>query len=315
MQLDPRASAAGVRLVAHATRSARPMPKRWRGRVAASAARSGSRRSGRPPAAAGAAARGCRSPAISTPACCSPIRRSPNIGPSSRSSRRSRSTMRWWRWRPASSRALAIKWPNDLLLSGREVRRHSDRGREAWERARSSSASASIARAIPQATDYPATDLAAAGAAVTPEALFCRALEQDARPPRAMERRGGLFHHPRRLARAGRRARAGDRGQASRPGDSPAFSRRSMQRGRPRAAPLRRQCSDHHRRRRVHAGRLTTRNVELIGLPHGALERRTRLCAARRGGRDRHESRALRLRGRTPAAVDHRRSRRGIRRR
>ena len=67
---------------------------------------------------------------------------------------------------------LAIKWPNDLLLAGREVRRHPDRRREPGRPGASRSASASIARAIPPASDYPATDLAAAGAAVSPAALF-----------------------------------------------------------------------------------------------------------------------------------------------
>ena len=118
MQLDPRASAAGVRLVAHdvlGSTNAEALGAGAPGRARPALDRG---RRGRPPAAAGAAATGCRSPAISTPACCSPIRRSPSIGRSFRSSPRSRSTTRSRRSRPRSSRSLAIKWPNDLLLSG-----------------------------------------------------------------------------------------------------------------------------------------------------------------------------------------------------
>ena len=118
MQLDPRASAAGVRLVAHEVLGSTNAEALGARAARASAVRSGSPPAGRPRAAAGAAGPGCRSPAISLRACCSPTRRRPSIGRSSPSSRRWRSMTRWSRSRRRSSPQLAIKWPNDLLLAG-----------------------------------------------------------------------------------------------------------------------------------------------------------------------------------------------------
>jgi BirA family transcriptional regulator, biotin operon repressor / biotin---[acetyl-CoA-carboxylase] ligase len=72
---------------------------------------------------------------------------------------------------PALKPRLAIKWPNDLLLSGAKFAGILIEGEGVGEGAVVVGVGVNCA-GHPAATEHPATDLAAAGAAVTPEALF-----------------------------------------------------------------------------------------------------------------------------------------------
>jgi BirA family biotin operon repressor/biotin-[acetyl-CoA-carboxylase] ligase len=70
---------------------------------------------------------------------------------------------------------LAIKWPNDLLLAGEKVGGILIEGEGAQEDADDGAVAVGIGvncAVHPADTDHPATDLAAAGAHITPEALF-----------------------------------------------------------------------------------------------------------------------------------------------
>ena len=72
---------------------------------------------------------------------------------------------------PALKPRLAIKWPNDLLLSGAKFAGILIEGEGVGEGAVVVGIGVNCA-SHPATTEHPATDLAAAGAAVTPEALF-----------------------------------------------------------------------------------------------------------------------------------------------
>src|SRR5262245_3328820 len=74
---------------------------------------------------------------------------------------------------PALRQQLAIKWPNDLLLGGRKFSGILIEGEGGAEGAGSVVVGIGVnCVSHPADVDYPATDLAAAGAAVTAEALF-----------------------------------------------------------------------------------------------------------------------------------------------
>ena len=72
---------------------------------------------------------------------------------------------------PALRQQLFIKWPNDLLLAGKKFSGILNEG-EAGERGAVVVGIGINCVSHPAETDYPATDLAAAGAEVTAEALF-----------------------------------------------------------------------------------------------------------------------------------------------
>ena len=120
---------------------------------------------------------------------------------------------------PALRPQLFIKWPNDLLLDGKKFSGILIEGEGG-----SSGGAVVVGIGVncvshPADTDYPATDLAAAGAAVTAESAVHGAVRQDARASGAMERRRAFLDHPRRLAGARRRARRADpRAPRRRPG-------------------------------------------------------------------------------------------------
>ena len=311
MKLDARASAAGVRLVAHevlGSTNAEALALRGK----ASAARSGSS------ADRQTAGRGRRGRAwISQPGnlyaslLLTAAGAGRSTGRSFRSSRRSRSHDAVVEVAPDLKPRLAIKWPNDLVLAGAKFAGILIEGESGGA---SPSASASIAQATPPAWTIPRPISPPPARRFRRPRLFGALSVKMLGRHRAMERRGGLFDHPHGLARARgragrRRARAACRSRAHRPlrGDRP--------RRQPGAAPARRQDHDHHRGRRVHVAGAVLRQGELIGIHDGAPVRRTCFRAARRGRRDRHESRDLRLRRRAPAAMDRGRSRRGLRRR
>ena len=125
----------------------------------------------RAPAAAGAAAPGCRRRAISTRRLLltepSPPAQAPQLSFVAALALHDAVAS----CAPQLGPSLKLKWPNDLLLGRRQARRHSDRRRERAglcrrDRHRRQLRCASVRHA------YPATDLAAAGAVVAPEALL-----------------------------------------------------------------------------------------------------------------------------------------------
>jgi BirA family transcriptional regulator, biotin operon repressor / biotin---[acetyl-CoA-carboxylase] ligase len=67
---------------------------------------------------------------------------------------------------------LAIKWPNDLLLDGAKLAGILIEGADAGEEGAVAIGIGVNCATHPDGTDHPATDLAAAGSPVTPEALF-----------------------------------------------------------------------------------------------------------------------------------------------
>ncbi len=73
---------------------------------------------------------------------------------------------------PALRSKLAIKWPNDLLLSGAKFAGILIEGESGGEGVVVLGIGVNCT-SHPAIADHPATDLAAAGASVTPEALFC----------------------------------------------------------------------------------------------------------------------------------------------
>jgi BirA family biotin operon repressor/biotin-[acetyl-CoA-carboxylase] ligase len=74
---------------------------------------------------------------------------------------------------PGLRSALAIKWPNDLLLSGAKFVGILIEGESAVDGSGAVTIGIGVNCAShPTGTDYPATDLAAGGVTVTPEALF-----------------------------------------------------------------------------------------------------------------------------------------------
>ena len=211
MQLDPKVAGSGR--AAHRARPARIDQCRGaaRSRARASAARSGSRRSSRPRAAAGAADLDVAGGQSVRHACCSPIRPPPSIGRNCRSSPRSRCTTRSPNWRPQLRPRLAIKWPNDLLLGRRQVRRHPDRRRGAGAVAVGIGVNCT---SHPAGTAYPATDLAAGRREdLGRRALFAALVGDDAGTARAVEPGREHFATIRAdwLARAAGRRRADPR--------------------------------------------------------------------------------------------------------
>ncbi len=88
---------------------------------------------------------------------------------------------------PGLKPRLAIKWPNDLLLSGEKFAGILIEGEGGHDGAVAVGIGVNCA-SHPADTDHPATDLAAAGAQVSPAGAVRRALGQDARAPGAMER-------------------------------------------------------------------------------------------------------------------------------
>jgi BirA family biotin operon repressor/biotin-[acetyl-CoA-carboxylase] ligase len=67
---------------------------------------------------------------------------------------------------------LAIKWPNDLLLDGAKLAGILIEGADAGEEGAVAIGIGVNCTSHPEGADYPATDLAAAGSPVAPEALF-----------------------------------------------------------------------------------------------------------------------------------------------
>ncbi len=88
---------------------------------------------------------------------------------------------------------LAIKWPNDLLLRGAKLAGIliEGQGGAAGEAAAVAVGIGVNCASHPADTDYPATDLAAAG--ISPETLLGALAVNDAAPPRAMEPRATAF--------------------------------------------------------------------------------------------------------------------------
>ena len=167
MQLDPSGDRGGR--AADRARRARLDQRRsaGAGARAASAGRSGSSPDSRPQGAAGAAAPGCRSPAISTPACCSTAPAPPEQWPRivvRRGARRR--TMRSLAVAPDARAAARAEMAERLLLDGAKFAGILLEGRE---RARRLAVAVGIGVNCahhPPTRDYPATDLAAAGAGV-----------------------------------------------------------------------------------------------------------------------------------------------------
>ena len=181
------------------------------------------------PAAAAAATPGSRRRAISTPRCCSPSRRRRPWRRNCRSSPRWRCTMRSANARRSSGPSLKVKWPNDLLLGPAKLAGILIEGESEPAFAVAIGIGVNCA-SHPEGTAFPATDLAAAGALVAPEALFA-ALERAMAPAAgAMERGRWLCRDPRRLAQARRGLGRADPGAACRSANSPAASTASMRR-------------------------------------------------------------------------------------
>ena len=171
MELDPRATAAGVRLVAHEVLGSTNAE-------ALALARQGERGPLWITAARQTAGRGRRGrPWVSEPGNLlrePPAHRSarpPSIGPSSRSSRRWRCTTPWSSSRRTLKPRLAIKWPNDLLLAGEKFAGILIEGEGGHDGAVAVGIGVNCA-SHPADTDQPATDLAAGGAQVSPQELF-----------------------------------------------------------------------------------------------------------------------------------------------
>ena len=130
---------------------------------------------------------------------------------------------------PAVRPQLFIKWPNDLLLAGKKCSGILIEG-EGGQGAVVVGIGVNCV-SHPADTDYPATDLAAAGAEVTAEALFTVLSAKMLGRLGAVERGRAFLHHPRGLARARRRTRRSDPRTPRRPGAGRAVSTMSTKRG------------------------------------------------------------------------------------
>ena len=141
-------------------------------------------------------------------------RRRRNAPPNCRSSRRWRSTTPSSIARRNCARDLALKWPNDILCGGAKLAGILIEGeRPARELAVAIGIGVNC-RHHPAQTNYPATDLSAAGADVSAEEPVCRAVRRDGAADRPMASRRRFRRHPRRLDRA-RRQHGRDAGPAS----------------------------------------------------------------------------------------------------
>jgi biotin-(acetyl-CoA carboxylase) ligase len=161
------------------------MRKRACGRSVASADRSGSPPPRKLQGAAGTAALGFRRQAISMRACCSAILRRSNTRRNSRSSPLWRYAMRLLQ-KLQRSPQIAFKWPNDLLLAGNKCAGILIEGEAALDGEEAQAPKrltvivgigANCTSHPPRSngTDaFPATDLQAHGAEITPAPLFRR---------------------------------------------------------------------------------------------------------------------------------------------
>ena len=196
--------ATGVRLIALRRRSARPTPRPWRAPAAASAGRSGSRRSVRPPGAAGAAAPGCRAgqslrDAAADRRFAAGARRRACLRRGAGAPRRGRASA------CRASRPARAEMAERSAARRQEVRRHPDRRREA--RRPSPSASGSIACIIRSARPFRPPISPRRACAPRRTALFA-ALSAAMIGRLAQWNRGAGFRgDPRRLAQARRRSR------------------------------------------------------------------------------------------------------------
>ena len=140
--------------------------------------------------------------------------------------------------------------------------------------------------------------------------LFAVAVAHDVEPAGAVGRRCRICRHPRRLARARRRSRPARSASACVTATSTGTFEALDERGLLAAAARGWRARGHRRRRRLPACRDPRRST-----PDGGPTRRTRIRAARRRRRDRHEPRALRSRRAAPQNLADGRLRRLVRRR
>ena len=148
------------------------MRKRWRWRVAASAVRCGSPRSGRRLAAAGAATRGSPPPGnlyatllLGDPA---PAEYAPEL--SFVTALAVHDAI--FELAPGLRDALALKWPNDILCGGAKLAGILIEGERVADKFAVAIGVGVNCLHHPEQTAYPATDLAAAGAPISAENLF-----------------------------------------------------------------------------------------------------------------------------------------------
>ena len=216
---------------------------------------------------------------------------------------------------------LSLKWPNDLLLDGAQARRHPDRGGAGRAPLlRRDRHRHQLPRIIRGDTAYPATDLARAGRRSDGAGALFAALSRAHGAALAQWNRGArLCRHPRRLAGARRRrrrqasrVRLPDRELTGRFETLDADGRLVLRLGGGRLEASRPARSFRWRLRSARCGSgLHASRRQPAHERHGA--RRTRVRAARRRRRDRHEPGALRLRAAAQADLAGGRSRRRLR--